>query len=220
MSIKTLNLTEPLYNYLLSISLREPSILKELRDETAKLPQARMQISPEQGQFMRLLIELMNAKKTLEIGVFTGYSSLSVALALPPEGKIIACDVSEQFTNIAQQYWQKAGVANKINLYLQPAIKTLNQLIDNNEQNSFDFVFIDADKRNQIDYYEKALLLLRQGGIILIDNTLRRGYVANPDANDESVVAIRELNTKLHHDERISLSLLPIGDGLTIARKR
>lgn len=220
MSVRTINVTDQVYDYLLSVSLREPDILKKLREETMKLPQGKMQISPEQGQFMRLLVELMGAKKTLEIGVFTGYSSLSVALALPLDGKIIACDMSEEFTNVAKQYWQEAGVANKIQLHVAPALQILDQLLSAGEHNSFDLVFIDADKQNQLFYYEKSLLLLRQGGIILIDNTLRSGDVADPKINDESTMAIRELNKKLHHDERISLSLLPIGDGLTIARKR
>lgn len=220
MSIKTLNLTENLYQYLLAHSLREPKILQELRRETAQLPGARMQISPEQGQFMALLIEIIGAKKTLEIGVYTGYSTLSVALALPKDGSIIACDIDEDSPRIAQKYWQKAGVAEKITLHIAPALKTLDELIANNEQNSFDFVFIDADKNNYLAYYEKALILLRRGGLVAIDNTLWSGDVADDAINDPSTVAIRELNKKLHEDERISMSLIPIGDGLTLGRKK
>jgi caffeoyl-CoA O-methyltransferase len=220
MSLTTLNLTETVYTYFQTISLREPEILKELRQETANHPLSRMQIAPEQGQFMAFLITLIQAKKTLEIGVFTGYSSLAVALALPPEGKIIACDVEEEFTAIAQKYWKKAGVEDKIDLRIAPALETLDQLIDNGESNSFDFIFIDADKSNYDNYYEKSLILVRKGGLIAIDNVLWGGKVADPNEQDNRTTKIRQLNEKLHQDERIFLSLVPIGDGLTLVIKR
>ncbi|QIR40981.1 SAM-dependent methyltransferase [Tolypothrix sp. PCC 7910] len=220
MSTRTIGLNEQLYSYLLSVSLREPEILQRLRQETASHPSGNMQISPEQGQFMRLLVQLIGAKKTLEVGVFTGYSSLSVALALPADGKIIACDVSEEYTAIARLYWQEAGVVDKIDLRLAPALVTLDQLLATGQANTFDFAFIDADKVNYDGYYERALQLIRPGGLIAIDNVLWSGTVANPEIQDESTQAIRILNQKLRDDERVTLSLLPIGDGLTLALKR
>ena len=180
---------------------------------------ARMQIAPEQGQFMALLVQLMGAKKCIEIGVFTGYSSLCVALALPPDGKITACDTSEKWTQIARHYWQEAGVAQKIELRLAPALKTLDALLAENQAGTFDFAFIDADKENYLAYYERCLKLLRHGGLIAIDNTLWSGRVAEPDNREADTVAIREFNSKLHHDQRVALSLLPIADGLTLALK-
>lgn len=219
MSNKTLNLTDDLHAYLLSVSSREPEILGRLREETARLPNGGMQISQEQGQFMRLLIGLIGAKRTLEVGVFTGYSSLSVALALPDDGRIVACDVSEEFTNVARRYWQDAGVDGKIDLRLGPAVETLDALIADGQAGTFDFAFIDADKPNYDAYYERALLLVRPGGLIGIDNTLWYGKVADAAVQDDDTVALRALNTKLHGDARLAaLSLLPIGDGLTLAR--
>lgn len=220
MSTKTFTLSDQLYKYFLSVSSRESAILSQLRAETARQPMAVMQISPEQGQFMALLVQLMQATKTLEVGVFTGYSTLSVALALPDNGKITACDVSEEWTAIARHYWSQAGVADKIDLHLAPALETLNQLLSAGQANSFDFAFIDADKQNYDNYYEQALQLIRPGGLIAIDNVLRSGQVADPQVQDSSTAAIRALNQKLHHDERIALSLVPIGDGLTLALKR
>ena len=216
---KTFALPDHVYRYLLSASLREPGILRKLRDETAKDPMARMQIAPEQGQFMALLVQLMGAKKCIEIGVFTGYSSLCVALALPLDGKIIACDVSRDWTQIARRYWQEASVAQKIDLRLAPALKTLDALLAENQAGTFDFAFIDADKENYLAYYERCLKLLRRGGLITIDNTLWSGRVAEPDNRETDTVALREFNNKLHHDQRIALSLLPIADGLTLALK-
>jgi predicted O-methyltransferase YrrM len=216
---KQLQLNSHLYDYLLSVSQREPEILTQLRRETAQQPNANMQISIEQGQLMGLLIQLMGAKQILEIGTFTGYSSLVMALALPETGKIITCDVSEADTAIAQRYWQKAGVNHKIELRLAPALTTLDELLATASANSFDFVFIDADKTNYDAYYEKALQLLRVGGLIAIDNTLWGGNVANPEVQDENTVAIRAFNEKLHQDSRIALSLVPIADGLTLALK-
>jgi predicted O-methyltransferase YrrM len=220
MSTETLNLEPQLYDYLLRVSLREPEILRALRQETKNLAEKGMQICPEQGQFMRLLIELIGAKKTLEIGTFTGYSALAVALALPANGKVIACDINAEWTDIAKRYWHKAGVENKINLHLAPALETLQSFIQQGEANTFDFIFIDADKSNYAAYYEKSLTLLRPGGLIAIDNVLWDGYVANPSVTDESTCAIRAINDMIHKDERVTISLLPIGDGLTLARKR
>jgi predicted O-methyltransferase YrrM len=217
---QSIGLDDQLYNYLLSVSLREPEILLKLRQETASHPRSTMQISPEQGQFMSLLVQLIGAKKTLEVGVFTGYSSLSVALALPDDGKIIAADVSEEFTAIARRYWQEAGVADKIDLRLAPGLETLDQLLATGQGGTFDFAFIDADKENYDGYYERSLQLVRPGGLIAIDNVLWSGEVANPQNQDESTQSIRALNEKLHHDERVTLSLVPIADGLTLAIKR
>lgn len=220
MSNQTLNLTPQLYRYLLSVSLREAPILKSLREKTAQLSGHEMQISPEQGQFMALLVELIGAKKTLEIGVYTGYSSLVVALALPADGRIIACDISTETSNIAKSFWQKAGVTEKIELKLAPALETLDQLIEQGETNTFDFVFIDADKQNYSNYYERSLSLVRPGGLILIDNVLWSGRVADSKNHDKQTEAIRQLNQKISEDKHVSMSLLPLGDGLTLVRKR
>lgn len=220
MANSTLGLEHQLYNYLLSISLREPDILASLRAETAKHPMAAMQIAPEQGQFMEMLVQLMGATKTLEIGVFTGYSSLCVALALPSNGQIVACDVSEEYTAIARRYWELAGVAHKISLNVGPAIHTLEKLIAEGQAGTFDFVFIDADKENYEAYFERSLQLVRNGGLIVIDNVLWSGRVADPKVQDESTLAIRNFNDKLRNDPRITLSVVPIGDGLTLALKR
>jgi predicted O-methyltransferase YrrM len=219
MAKQTIGLEQSLYDYLLSVSLREPEILTQLRQETAQLPMAIMQISPEQGQFMALLVKLLGAKKTLDIGVFTGYSSLSVALSLPADGKIIACDVSEEYTNIARRYWEKAGVADKIDLHIAPALETLDRLLADGEDSTFDFAFIDADKGNYENYYERSLQLIRPGGLIAVDNVLWSGKVADPEIQDNQTKKIRAFNQKLHQDSRITLSLVPIADGLTLARK-
>jgi predicted O-methyltransferase YrrM len=220
MSKHTTGLEQTLADYIQSISLREPDILKQLREETAKLSIARMQISPEQGQLMALLVQLMGAKKTLEIGVFTGYSALAVALALPDDGKMIACEISEEYTAIAKDFWSRAGVSEKIDLRIAPALETLDQLISEDETESFDLAFIDADKRNYENYYERVLRLLRPGGLILIDNVLWSGKVTDPTITDKQTQAIREFNQKRHQDSRISLSLIAIADGLTLALKR
>ncbi|MBD2138477.1 class I SAM-dependent methyltransferase [Anabaena sp. FACHB-1237] len=219
MSRKSIGLEEDLYDYLLSVSLREPIILAQLRQETAQHPMSQMQISPEQGQFMALLIKLLGAKKTLDIGVFTGYSALVVALALPMNGKVIACDVSDEFTSIARRYWERGGVSNKIDLHISPALETLDQLLLNGEKETFDFAFIDADKSNYEKYYERSLQLIRSGGLIAIDNVLWSGKVADTAVQDTQTKAIRALNCRLYQDSRITLSVLPIGDGLTLARK-
>lgn len=220
MSNKTLNLDSRLYEYFLSVSLQEAEILQQLRAETAKLPMGRMQIAPEQGQFMALLIQLMRAKKALEIGVFTGYSATAIALALPSDGKLIACDIDEKYTNIARRYWQQAGIANKIDLHLAPATETLERLIARGEAETFDFVFIDADKSSYDTYYEKSLQLVRPGGLITIDNVFWSGRVADLEIQDNRTKVIRALNQKIHQDTRVNLSLVPIGDGLTLAMKK
>ncbi|MBS9392647.1 MAG: SAM-dependent methyltransferase [Dolichospermum sp. LBC05a] len=219
MSKQTLGLEQNLYDYLLSVSLREPIVLTQLRQETAQMPRSIMQISPEQGQFMALLIKLIGAKKTLEVGVFTGYSSLVVALALPADGKIVACDVSEEYTSVARRYWQEAGVADKIDLHIAPALETLDKLLTAGEAGTFDFAFIDADKSNYDNYYEQCLELIRPGGLIAIDNVLWSGKVADTEIQDNQTNKIRALNRKLHEDSRITLSLVPIADGLTLAMK-
>lgn len=220
MTSKNLGLSPELYDYFQGISLREPEILRQLRLETLTYPMHQMQIAPEQGQFMAFLVKLIGAKKILEIGVFTGYSSLAMALALPSDGQLIACDQDPNSTTIAQRYWTLAGVQDQIQLYLNPAITTLDRLLENGESQSFDLVFIDADKRNYDRYYELSLQLVRSGGLILIDNVLWDGKVADQSVEDPQTQAIRNLNQKLLQDDRIDLSLLPLADGLTLARKR
>ena len=220
MSRRSIELTDSLYEYLLSVSLREPRLLLELREETAAMPSAGMQISPEQGQFMALLVRLTGARRCLEVGVFTGYSSLVVALALPEDGRIVACDVSEPWTAIARTYWQAAGVDHKIDLRLAPALETLDGLLAAGQAGSFDLAFIDADKANYAGYYERALELLRPGGLVMVDNTLWAGRVIDPEVSDADTVAIRHFNERLQADARVDLSLVPIGDGLTLARKK
>ena len=220
MSNRSISLTDSLYEYLLAVSLREPDLLRQLRQETATDPLARMQISPEQGQFMGLLARLMGARRCLEIGVFTGYSSLALALALPDDARIVACDVSEEWTSVARRYWAAAGVAHKIDLRLAPALETMAGLLAAGEAGRFDFAFLDADKENYPSYYELALELLRPGGLLVADNTLWSGRVADPANTEATTEALRRFNEQLHRDERVDLSLVPIGDGLTLARKR
>ena len=220
MTDRRLQITDEIQRYLVEHSVREPEVLARLRAATASLPLAQMQIGAEQGQLMGLLAKLVGAKRCIEIGVFTGYSSLAVALALPQDGRILACDVSEEWTAIARRFWREAGVEHKIELQLQPAVRTLEQRLAAGEAGSYDFAFIDADKESYDTYYELLLQLLRPGGLITLDNTLWSGHVANPSNRDPDTVALRALNDKLHRDERIDLSLLPVGDGLTLARKR
>ena len=208
------------YQYLLSVSVREPETARRLREETQQLKNAQMQIGPDQGQFMQLLVQLLRARKTLEVGVFTGYSALWVAMGLPDDGRMIACDISEEYTAVAKRYWKQAGVDQKIDLRLGPALDTLDGLVKTGEAGTFDFAFIDADKTNYENYYERALKLLRGGGLIAIDNTIWSGRVADPKEQDTDTVAIRRLNEKLFRDERITLSMLTVGDGLTLAMKR
>ncbi len=216
---KSFGVSDDLYRYIVANSLNEPDILAKLRQETANHPEARMQISPEQGQFMSLLVRLMGAKKTLEVGVFTGYSSLAIALALPPNGKLIACDINDEYTAIARRYWQAAGVTDKIDLHIAPALKTLDHLLETQAE-TFDFAFIDADKTNYAAYYDRAFQLIRSGGLIAIDNVLWLGRVADPDDRDEITQTMRAFNQKLANDDRVLVSLLPIADGLTLALKK
>lgn len=219
MSNRTLSIDERTYDYLCDVSINESDLLRQLREETAQLEFSVMQISPEQGQFMSLLIKLMAAKRAIEIGTFTGYSSICVASAMPENGKLICCDISPQWTDIAEKYWALANLENKIELYSQPAEKTLQMLLDDGAEKSFDFVFIDADKQNYIMYYEMALRLLRKGGIIAVDNTLWSGAVADPENNEPGTRAIRRFNEMVKQDDRVSKSLLTIGDGLTLILK-
>ncbi len=219
MSNKTLQLTDTLHRYLLDVSLRESDVQRRLREETMQVRLAIMQITPEQGQFMQLLVHLTGAKRCLEIGTYTGYSALSVALALPSEGKLICCDINEEWTAIARRYWAQAGVSDKIDLRLAPALDTIGQLLAQGAAGTFDFVFIDADKGNYDNYYERALKLLRGGGLIAIDNTLWFGHPADPSDMSADTVAIRSLNLKIKNDTRVRISMLPLGDGLTLAQK-
>jgi predicted O-methyltransferase YrrM len=217
---RRLQITDEIHRYLVDHSVREPDVLARLRAATASLPQAGMQIGPEQGQLMALLAKLVGAKRCIEVGVFTGYSSLAVALALPEDGRILACDVSEQWTAIARRFWREAGVEHKIELKLQPAVRTLEESLAAGEAGRYDFAFVDADKPAYDSYYELLLKLLRPGGLMALDNTLWSGAVLDPNEREPNTVALRALNDKLHRDERIDLSLLPVGDGLTLARKR
>ncbi|HEV7576333.1 MAG TPA: class I SAM-dependent methyltransferase [Caldimonas sp.] len=219
MSNRTLQVDDVLYGYILEHSLREHPAQAALRKATAVHAHAMMQISPEQGQFMALLVKLLGARRAIEIGVFTGYSALSVALALPDDGKLLACDISDDYTRVGRPFWEQAGVAHKIELKLAPARQTLDARLAAGETGQHDFAFIDADKTSYDAYYERCLQLLRPGGLIAIDNTLWSGKVAQA-STDADTVALQALNDKLHGDARIDLSLLPIGDGLTLARKR
>lgn len=221
MSNRTIDIDDRLYGYLEQFSFREPEVLGKLREETLQMGGiARMQISPEQGQFMGLLVELMNASAMIEVGTFTGYSTLACALAMPSDGKIVACDISDEWTNVGKRYWQEAGVAEKIDLRIGPAAETLRKLLEAGQGSRYDMMFIDADKTGYDTYYELGLKLVRPGGLILIDNVLWGGSVADPKEQDEDTVAIRALNEKIHRDARVTLSMVPIGDGLTLARRR
>ena len=209
------DVSEALYEYIVNVGTRETAVQKELRAETAKLPMGQMQIGPDQGALLQVLVRILRAKRCIEIGTFTGYSALTVALALPPNGKIICCDVSEEWTSIGRRYWKKAGVEKKISLRLGPALETLAGL-----KGKFDFAFIDADKPNYWAYYERCLKLLRKGGLVAVDNTLWGGSVINPEKQSESTVALREFNKRVARDRRVDIALVPIGDGLTLATKR
>ena len=208
-------LPEKIARYIHEHSVREPRILRELRAATASVPYSGMQIGADQGQFMALLVQAIGARNCLEIGTYTGYSALAVALALPEDGRIVCCDISEEWTSIARRFWDKAGVTHKIELRLGPALETLKEL-----KGPYDFAFIDADKGNYANYYEACLQLVRRGGIIAVDNTLWSGWVADPKRRDADTRAIRAFNDKLHRDERVSVSLLSLGDGVTLALKR
>lgn len=220
MSSRTLNLDETLYQYLRDHSLRDSDVMRKLREVTAAQEYSAMQISPEQGQFMALLVELIGATRIIEIGTFTGYSALCMAQALPEHGELVCCDVSKEWTDIGRRFWREADVEDRIRLHLAPALETLDRLIEQDETGRFDMAFIDADKTNYLNYYERCLQLLRPGGLVLFDNTLWGGAVADPGNHSADTIALRELNEKLHQDQRVSISMLPIGDGLTLARKR
>jgi predicted O-methyltransferase YrrM len=220
-SRRTLTLDDALHDYVIAQGVREHPELAALREATRTHPRAGMQISPEQGQLMQLLVQLLGARRTIEIGVFTGYSALAVALALPDDGRILACDISDEYTRVARPYWERAGVAGRIDLVLAPALETLDARLAAGEAAHYDFAFIDADKANYAHYFERCLQLVRTGGLIALDNTLWSGRVAHPAAPDDAdTLALQALNRALHADPRIDLALLPIGDGLTLARKR
>jgi predicted O-methyltransferase YrrM len=219
-SNRTLQLDDRTYEYLLAHSLREDPRLAALRAETASHPRVNMQIAPEQGQFMQMLARLCGARRAIEVGVFTGYSSLAVMLAMPDDARLLALDVSEEYTDVARRHWQAAGVADRVELVLAPARDTLDARLAQGEAGQHDFAFIDADKTGYLAYYERLLKLLRPGGLILVDNTLWDGEVANPDNREAETEALREFNDALHRDPRIDLALLPVGDGLTLARIR
>jgi len=216
----TLGLPEELHAYLLDMGVREPDLLRQLRDETAAMPEHDMQIAPEQGALMALLVELTGARRCLEVGTFTGYSSLSVALALPADGRLVCIDLSREWTDVARRYWAQAGVEDKIELRLGPALDTLDAMVAEGQAGTFDFAFLDADKDNYPAYADRILTLLRRGGLMAIDNVFWGGEVAQPEVDNVSVRGIRELNRILASDERVSLSMVPIADGLTLARKR
>ena len=220
MSSTTIQLNEKVHDYLLGHSLRESTACQQLREQTDAMPAATMQVSPEQGQFMAFLVELTGARKAVEVGTFTGYSALCVAQALPEDGTLVCCDVSEAWTGVGKKYWEQAGVSDRVDLRIGPAVDTLKAIRDAGEEGTFDFGFIDADKTSYQSYYEHMLSLLRPGGLLLIDNVLWGGSVADPDKTDEDTEAIRALNAFLHQDDRVSLSMLPVGDGLTLALKR
>jgi O-methyltransferase len=219
-SNRTLSIDDRTYAYLLSMSVRESPLLERLREETARDPFANMQIAPEQGQFIALLVELLGARNALEIGTFTGYSALWIAMSMPDDGRLICCDTSREWTTVAQRYFYQAGLRDRITLKLAPALSTLEDLLAQGQADAFDFAFIDADKENYENYYERCLALVRPGGLIALDNTLWGGSVADPDNQEADTVAVRRFNKQLYGDERVSLSLVPIGDGLTLARKR
>lgn len=220
MSRRSLSLDERLQAYLLEWGVREDPVLARLREETARLEQADMQISPEQGRLMALLVELLGARRAIEVGTFTGYSALCVASALPEDGRLVACDVSEEWTAIARRYWAEAGLADRIELRLGPAAGTLDALLGEGAADGFDFAFVDADKAGYLGYYEQLVRLVRPGGLIAFDNTLWSGRVADPAATDPDTEALRRLNRRLLEDERVTLSVVPIGDGLSLARRR
>ena len=220
MSSASIGLTDELYKYFLSVTLREDAIMRRCREETAQHKWATMQVSPEQGQFMALLIKLLDARKILELGVYTGYSSLCMAQALPPDGKLIACDINREYTDKAGQYWAAAGVADRIELRLAPALDTLTALLQAGEEGAFDFIFVDAAKEEYSDYYPLNYRLLRRGGMMAIDNVLWAGSVADPEDQSAETSAIRAFNKMAHEDNRVDMCMLPVGDGLTLIRKR
>lgn len=220
MSAKTIFLDQPVYDYLRDVSLRESEVMLALRHETAELEMAMMQIAPEQGQFMTLLVQLLGVRRAIEVGTFTGYSALAIAMGLPEDGCLIACDISDEWTAIGKRYWRLAGQTDKIELRLAPAIETLDGLLNDGQAGKFDFAFIDADKESYLSYYERCLQLLRPGGLIVVDNVLWDGSVAEPENQKPDTCAIREFNLFVKHDTRIDISMIPVGDGLSLIRKR
>jgi len=215
-----LTIGDELWEYMRRVTLREPALLRRLREETARYPNSNFQISAEQGQLMGLLMRIIGARRTIEVGVYTGYSALSVALALPDDGRVIACDINEEWTAVGRRYWREAGMDGKIDLRLGPALATLDGLIASGQANQFDFMFIDADKTNYANYYERALVLLRPGGLIGVDNVLWYGRVIDASFDDADTRAIRAFNERLLNDDRVWLSMLPVRDGLTLACKK
>ncbi len=220
MTNKTLGISDELHAYVLDVGVREPEVLARLREETASLPEHNMQIAPEQGALLSILVELLGARRCLEVGTFTGYSSTAVALALPDDGRLTCCDVSREWTDVARRYWAEAGVADKVDLRIAPAVETLDGLLAEGEEDSYDFAFVDADKTGYDAYYERLLRLVRPGGLIAFDNMLWGGRVVDRERDDADTEAIRALNRRLADDDRITLALLPLADGVTLARRR
>jgi predicted O-methyltransferase YrrM len=220
MANKTIGISDELAAYVVEVGAREPEVLARLREETAAIPQHGMQIAPEEGAFLAMLAELTGSRRCIEIGTFTGYSSTAVSLRLPEDGRMVCCDVSEEWTSVARKYWAEAGVADKIDLRIGPAADTLDGLLAEGGEASYDFAFVDADKSGYDGYYERLLRLVRAGGLIAFDNTLWGGEVLDPAPEDEDTRAIQALNRKLADDDRISLCLLPVADGVTLARVR
>ena len=220
MSRASIGLSDALHEYLLSVSLRESDVMRRLREATAAHPKSNMQIAPEQAQFFQFLVRLLDARRTIEIGVFTGYSALAVAEALPDDGQIVACDVSDEYTRVAQEYWAEAGVADQIDLRIAPALDTLDALLDDGQAGTFDFAFVDADKTPYPDYYERCLDLLRPGGVVALDNVFLGGDVLADAPDSESARIMKRLNDALRTDDRVHLSTLPLADGVTLAMKK
>ena len=220
MSTRTIDIDDRLYDYMLGVSLREPDVLRRLRDETSKHAYGGMQISPEQGQLMAFLVEALGVRRALEVGVFTGYSSTRVALALPPDGQLVALDVSDEYTSVARRYWREAGVEGKVDLRLGDARQTLAALLQEGSAGTFDFAFVDADKESYLEYYELCLKLVRPGGVMVFDNVLWSGRVADPSDRSSSTLGLRALNERLKNDERVSIAIVPIGDGIALVRRR
>lgn len=216
---QVIRVDQPLYDYMLAHT-REPKVLCELREETSSMTGSQMQASPDQGQFLAMLVRLMGAERCIEVGVYTGYSSLAVAMALPEHGHLVACERDKISLSVAQKYYERAGVSHKVNVHHGMALDTLKQLLHNGEENSYDFAFLDADKRSYCDYYELLLQLIRSGGLVVIDNVLWHGKVADPKENDKKTQSLRSFNTFLQHDTRVDVSMVPIGDGMTLCRKR
>ena len=219
MSNKTMGLSDDLHAYLLEVGVREPEVLQRLRAETASLPEHDMQIAPEQGAFMAMLVSLLGARRCIEIGTFTGYSSTAIALALPADATLLCCDVSTAWTDMARRYWAEAGVADRIELRIGPGVDTLDDLMAQGQRGTFDFAFVDADKTGYRDYYERLLELVRSGGVLALDNVLYGGEVLDPDPTSDNASAIKDLNAAIAVDDRVSAVMLPLADGLTLVRK-